>query len=1126
MSGELRLFMLIRADTQSARAAIAGLKGETEALGASAEKAGRSAATGTGGVNALAGATRATAADFRRLADSGEDVSGILNALRAAANPLVGGYLSLQNALRGVAEAEELGVLTAREAALATDQMARAQAALRPLIEAGGGAIEANTRAVIQHESALQRLIATTTGMASAEGESVAAMLQRGQALDALRARFDPLFATSRAYEIELEQIAEAERQGAFSAAVAAQARERAAQQLTNGVAQLGRASQATSHYVTQLGYQVNDIGMMVAAGQSPFLLALQQGTSVAQVFNDMRMQGLALGPAIRGALLSMVSPISLVTLGVIALGAFAVQALLSMREETVSAEEAIKSLQGSVRDFGQEAGRSAADIVRDFGSITAATAELQRNLTALSETKALNDLLTTIKALREQSEGSWMAAFNDKAFFDRTQVASLLFKDAVPASLEEGYRRSSAISTYQAGMDRLQSASGAAARLAAVRDLSEQFQSAAGGIEQMNTAQATYYGQLLAVEESLNRVVVLEARRSQQALDLARASGTENARMGGPTAADLNPARDPAQEAAARASAADLLRTGREEIELARLKAVYGAQSAEVRAEEARQAQAALEQKIAELGIDRQGLQAQQMRGQLAVQQAQAEAARVAALNQSAAQTVAQYEAQARIAELTRRYGADSLEVAYARAAAEREVVVAQIEAQGYSAQQSADLLAAWDAASGIASVNMAAGIGAAAAEAQLLAANMGISLQQTLGIVRLAAQAKPQSAPRVGWGTGSALSGFGSGTSLTYGDNPGSGRQTVDVSAPSVGKGGAGGGAKEEANAVADLITQLERQNAALRVLDPIQQEIEKNHDALAKATDAERQKVSDLIAERMRLEQIRSALEEIGQTGKSAFVGLVTGAHSFADAIAMVIEKLADMAASAAWDALWNGGLSGLLGGLLGGSGGTGSFGLPMPFADGGRVGGKITGPGGPRDDRILIRASAEEYIVNAAATRARLPLVEAINAGASVPELMRVLAGMNGPELGASPLTSVLGEGASLGRMVDLIGARAPAFADGGLVGASAPSSWRSASASGGVSGALGQSGNGSSEAGRLDIRLFVDADGNWQAKVEEIAGGVSARVTQAGIEQFSRRGLPARVAQISADPRKS
>lgn len=300
MSGELRLSMLFRADTQSARAAIAGLKGETDALGASAEKAGRSAATGTGGVNALAGATRATAADFRRLADSGEDVSGILNALRAAANPLVGEYLSLQTALRGVAEAEELGVLTAREAALATDQMSRAQAALRPLIEAGGGAIEANTRAVIQHDTALQRLIATTTGMASAEGESVAAMLQRGQALDALRARFDPLFATSRAYEIELEQIAEAERQGALTAGVAAQARERAAQQLTTGVTNLGRASQATGHYVTQLGYQVNDVAMMVAAGQSPFLLALQQGTSVAQVFNDMRMQGQALGPAIR----------------------------------------------------------------------------------------------------------------------------------------------------------------------------------------------------------------------------------------------------------------------------------------------------------------------------------------------------------------------------------------------------------------------------------------------------------------------------------------------------------------------------------------------------------------------------------------------------------------------------------------------------------------------------------------------------------------------------------------------------------------------------------------------------------------------------------------------------------
>ena len=42
-----------------------------------------------------------------------------------------------------------------------------------------------------------------------------------------------------------------------------------------------------------------------------------------------------------------------------------------------------------------------------------------------------------------------------------------------------------------------------------------------------------------------------------------------------------------------------------------------------------------------------------------------------------------------------------------------------------------------------------------------------------------------------------------------------------------------------------------------------------------------------------------------------------------------------------------------------------------------------GGLVTGPGGPRSDSILARLSNGEYVVNAAATRANIPLLDAIN-----------------------------------------------------------------------------------------------------------------------------------------------
>jgi hypothetical protein len=72
----------------------------------------------------------------------------------------------------------------------------------------------------------------------------------------------------------------------------------------------------------------------------------------------------------------------------------------------------------------------------------------------------------------------------------------------------------------------------------------------------------------------------------------------------------------------------------------------------------------------------------------------------------------------------------------------------------------------------------------------------------------------------------------------------------------------------------------------------------------------------------------------------------------------------------------------GIGGLLG--LGGAASTvmvGSYAMPMFKADGG----PISGPGGPRDDRIPIMASDGEYIVNAEATAKHRRLLDAINSG---------------------------------------------------------------------------------------------------------------------------------------------
>lgn len=80
----------------------------------------------------------------------------------------------------------------------------------------------------------------------------------------------------------------------------------------------------------------------------------------------------------------------------------------------------------------------------------------------------------------------------------------------------------------------------------------------------------------------------------------------------------------------------------------------------------------------------------------------------------------------------------------------------------------------------------------------------------------------------------------------------------------------------------------------------------------------------------------------------------------------------------------------------------AGGSRENGVPQ-MADGGL----IHGPGGPRDDLVPIMASNKEFLVNAAATAANLPLLHAINSGAQVQRFAN-----GGPVSGGATSTAVM------------------------------------------------------------------------------------------------------------------
>jgi hypothetical protein len=918
VNGDLRVSMLLEANAAQARAEVSSVRKELTGLSTDAAAAGRAGAASADGT------ARAAAAQA--------EWGSIVQMARAELQPMVGEYYGLVAAIQQVATAEEMGALTTREAALAHDMLARHAIALEARMQAAGVTVDGTTAALLRHETAVQQLIAQNTGLSRATEDTIADTLRHGLALDSLRAKYNPLFAASRQYEQELRDIAEAERLGAISAMEAANARERAAVSLAPIPGQLGRiggASQAAAAHMAQLGYQVNDIAMMMAAGQSPFLLMMQQGPQVAQVFGQMRLSGMAIGPAIAGAFGMMLNPVSLVTLAVIGFGAAAVQWLGAASDAAETAEDAISRL-ADIRTGLAEAQRiekmSLGELIEKYGTYALQIREAAKALKEfrLAQAKdALNSGVTTANDDIGRYAGAGNAQDNMRRYYEA--VAQDGYSAALPGEV------------------------------AATVDAVE------------------------ALQRELN-VTEQGAIRLSDAFAAVQAAATFDDRL------------------------------------------------------------AAMQQLQAALAAA--GVSAEELPGPIRD-----------ALTATSEATFAMGELRGQIEA-----GVTNLQSMVAAAPGGGWLA----GAIGDAGTLAGKLWDAWGAAAAV-----------AAAQDQL-------------------DQMKIEFSPG-----GQAMTKYGSrapGGTTTQ-------NSLADRNKPKKvrgGSGGGGGGATEERDALADLIAEQERQIAALRDTDPVQREILKNHEALANATDEERERVEGLITERLRLEQVRDRLQEIEQAGKSAFTGLITGSMSFSDALSNVLMKLAEMAASDAWDILWGGGggwggLGGLIGGWLGGgsTGGTGTLGLPMPFA----LGGKVIGPGGPTEDAVAAWLSNGEFVMNAAATAAHQPLLEALNAGLPIESLIHWIGGE-----------------------------RLAALASGGYVGDStgsfAPSGWR-----------MGGGRQGSDQGGfgrlALDISVATRYDGRsgeFRSHVEEISRTVSAETTAEGIDIFRSHHLADAMAEIDANPR--
>lgn len=353
---------------------------------------------------------------------------------------------------------------------------------------------------------ATRNQIDTLTGVdranqkASASAKAWAGQLDRqSKSFDRLRASVDPLYASTKQYEAALQQADDAVRAGIVSQAEANRVVGLAADQYLGSKTALGaygKTAQASTYHTANLAAQFNDIGVMLAAGQNPFMLAMQQGTQVSQVLNQMG-SGTRVVRSLGAAFMSMISPVSLATIGIIAGGAALAQwgiSALGAESDTRSLDDALDDLSGSLDEYTRAAATGAdyaAYIADTFGAVTQETIQLSAEMQELRLAQVLLDAHEAATLLAGTFSGGW-----------RAELARL--EDFLPKGAFDD--ASEGAKAFAAALNEVRQAGDLTSQLEAVRGLKTQLLSAVGSVERMTAEQREFYRSILESEAALSR--------------------------------------------------------------------------------------------------------------------------------------------------------------------------------------------------------------------------------------------------------------------------------------------------------------------------------------------------------------------------------------------------------------------------------------------------------------------------------------------------------------------------------------------------------------------------------------------------------------------------------------------
>ena len=248
--------------------------------------------------------------------------------------------------------------------------------------------------------------------------------------------------------------------------------------QISGSVAKIEAQTQRLGTSAGGIAAQFNDIGVTAAAGMNPLLIALQQGTQLTQGFAGQSSRQVLSG--LGAAFASVVSPVSLLTIGLVAGAAALIQwgtNALTAETNTEGVDKALKRLLESLdayQQYATTAATSTADLSEKFGIFAAEVKGFSEYMAQVALGQSFDELKTVVETLNGPLEQVRQGFAN--VAMAKDQLARIPVEDANGLMLAQ-----EAMGIYQDSLD------AAAAKLGLSADQALRLSTAIGDVGKAN---------------------------------------------------------------------------------------------------------------------------------------------------------------------------------------------------------------------------------------------------------------------------------------------------------------------------------------------------------------------------------------------------------------------------------------------------------------------------------------------------------------------------------------------------------------------------------------------------------------------------------------------------------------